>query len=91
MHWRDDTNADFATVRAHFDDKAIAEISLNLSLRHPIPETPAPEMSSQLFPLKSSGFASDYQLTLKWQGGQSFFKKKVWPFLNKQKQVFTFV
>jgi AhpD family alkylhydroperoxidase len=50
---RDDTDAAFATVRAHFDDNAIAEISycvatirawnvLNLSLRNPIPETPAP-------------------------------------------------
>ncbi len=62
-----------------------------VTLRHPIPETPAPEISSRLFPLKSSGFASDYQLTLKWQWGQSLSKTNFWPFLNKQKQVFTFV
>jgi AhpD family alkylhydroperoxidase len=50
---RDDTDAAFEAVRAAFDDNAVAEISycvatirawnvLNLSLRNPIPVTPAP-------------------------------------------------
>jgi AhpD family alkylhydroperoxidase len=50
---RDDTEAAFAIVREHFDDTGIAEISycvatirawnvLNLALRNPIAEVPAP-------------------------------------------------